>query len=136
MNGSSGRWILTRVLADGCFDPLHYGHIRYLRAAAELGDIVIVRVAHDAEIVLKGRRPFQTLIERMATLDALSMVTRAVSHQTLPAAIYDLKPARLVKGAGWRGKLPEDVQAACQAVGTEIIFTDTQERTSRERLSA
>jgi cytidyltransferase-like protein len=123
-----------RVLADGCFDPLHYGHVRYLVTAAAYGPALIVRVAPDSAITAKGRTPFQAQDERARTVLALGAVDRVCTHDTLALAILDLHPKYLVKGEDWRGKLPEDVLKACQAIGTEIVYTDTQERTSSERL--
>src|SRR5262249_36493580 len=40
------------VLANGCFDILHVGHIRYLRAARELGDVLVVAVNSDKSVRL------------------------------------------------------------------------------------
>src|SRR5258705_4367913 len=46
------------VLANGCFDLLHVGHVRYLRAARELGDVLFVGINSDAAVArLKGRGP-------------------------------------------------------------------------------
>lgn len=125
-----------RVLADGCFDPLHYGHIRYLRHAAKLGSPLIVRVAADGVIDAKGRKPFQSQFERAQTILALEMVDRVVDHDTLAHAILDLHPRYLVKGSDWRHLLPFDVLEACKAIGTEIVYTDTREKSSAARLSA
>jgi glycerol-3-phosphate cytidylyltransferase len=124
-----------RVLADGCFDPLHYGHVRYLVAAAACGPPLIVRVAPDSAITAKGRTPFQSQDERARTVLAIGVVDRIATHETLALAVLDVHPKYLVKGEEWRGKLPEDVLTACQAIGTEIIYTDTQERSSSERLA-
>lgn len=125
-----------RVLADGCFDPLHVGHVQYLHAADAYGQPLIVRIAPDADITAKGRTPFQTREERAQTILALGVVDRVVLHATLAAAVRDLTPQYLVKGADWRGRLPADVQAACQDVGTAIVYVDTQARTCSERLRA
>src|SRR3989442_9442061 len=46
------------VLANGCFDLLHVGHVRYLRAARRLGDVLFVGINSDAAVArLKGRGP-------------------------------------------------------------------------------
>lgn len=124
------------VLADGCFDPLHYGHVRYLEAASKLGDTLLVRIAPDMAIIDKGREPFQDQEERAKTVLALGVVDRVCSHQTLAEAIRDCRPSYLVKGPDWKGKLPEEVSRACQESGTRVIFLRTQERTCTERLSA
>lgn len=124
------------VLADGCFDPIHYGHVRYLESASKLGDTLMVRVAPDLAIIDKGRVPFQDQEERAKTVLALGAVDRVCYHATLAGAIRDLHPSYLVKGPDWKGHLPEDVLQACQESGTSVIFLRTQERTSTERLRA
>lgn len=127
-------WTLTSyaVLADGCFDPLHIGHIRCLRVAAALGEVV-VNVAPDEAIRAKGREPFQSAEERVATLYGVVGVSAACSYG-LTTAIHTFKPKYLVKGVDWVGRLPESVLKACAEHHTTIIYTDTRERSSTERL--
>lgn len=122
------------VLADGCFDPFHVGHLRYLKYAAGFGPL-IVNVAPDHVIAAKGRLPFQTRVERIEFVRGLACVT-SVCALTLPEAIRGWKPTWLVKGKDWEGKLPMDVIDACKDVGTRIIFSDTMTRSSSERLTA
>jgi D-glycero-beta-D-manno-heptose 1-phosphate adenylyltransferase len=123
----------SKVLADGCFDPLHVGHLAYLQAAAKLGRLY-VQIAPDSAIRAKGRESFQTQMERRRTVQELECVLFAVTHSSLEAAIRFLRPDVLAKGRDWLGKLPGEVVAACREVGTVIVYTDTQERTSTERL--
>lgn len=123
----------SNVLADGCFDPIHVGHVAYLEAASKLGRL-FVNVASDDEIRSKGREPFQSRDERTKTVMALSSVSDTIWHETLSIAIRSLRPAVLAKGRDWIGNLPHDVVVACREVGTVIVYTDTQERTSTERL--
>src|SRR5438094_738945 len=63
------------VLADGAFDPIHAGHLRYLQTAARYGTRhglrLLVRVAPDEVIRAKGREPFQTQQERAGMLRQL-----------------------------------------------------------------
>lgn len=122
------------VLADGCFDPLHVGHIKYLRAAAALGRPLVVNIAPDEAIVAKGRHPFQTRDERALTILALDMVDRICAYP-LAVAIRELKPRYFVKGAEWRHRLPEEASAACQDVGCSMVYLEIRERTSTERLN-
>ena len=123
---------MRRILVDGCFDPVHLGHIRYLKEAETFGE-VIVHVALDAAIEAKGRKPFQTKRER-------EMMFRALGFQvdymdTLASALTYSHYSYLVKGYEWYGKLPVDVIAACEKQHTGIIYTMTEERHSSERLA-
>lgn len=122
------------MMADGCFDPLHVGHLRYLAAAADLGGELVVNVAPDDVIRAKGRTPFQNANERIAMMRSVAGVS-AVFHGDLATRIKLHRPKYLVKGIEWSGRLPEDVIGACRSAGTTIIYTDTQERTSTERLA-
>lgn len=71
-----------RVLAAGCFDLLHYGHLRYLEEAKKLGgegaELVVV-VARDSTIMRrKGRPPVMKEEDRRALVEALKPVDRAI----------------------------------------------------------
>lgn len=121
------------VLADGCFDPLHVGHVRYLAEAAAFGSVT-VRVAPDRDITAKGRAPFQWRHERARTVAALRMVDAVCFDDTLEDAIRRLRPHVLVKGDDWRGKLSASVNAACTVSETEIFYVRTMEATSTQRL--
>lgn len=96
---------------------------------------VIVRIAPDADILAKGRTPFQTRGERAITVASLNMVSKVRCDDTLAIAVLSECPDFLVKGSEWRGQLPPDVVIACCEAETEIVFTDTRERSSAERLS-
>src|SRR5436190_6374340 len=70
----------TIVFANGCFDVLHSGHVRYLAGAKELGDLLIVAVNADEQVrALKGPgRPVLPETERaelVAALEAVDVVT-------------------------------------------------------------
>jgi len=71
-----------RVLAAGCFDLLHYGHLRYLEEAKKLGGDgaeLIVVVARDSTIIRrKGRAPVMKEEHRRALVEALKPVDRAI----------------------------------------------------------
>lgn len=123
------------VLADGCFDPLHRGHLRYLQAARGLGDVLIVNIAADRHIETKGRAPFQTRLERAWTILSLGLA-QGVTMLTLAEAVRHVKPLYVAKGKDWEGKMPQDVCFACIEVGARLRFTDTLEQTSTERLQA
>src|SRR5689334_24830928 len=93
------------VLANGCFDLLHVGHVRYLAAARALGDALVVGLNSDASVRrLKGPgRPILTLGERAEVLAALAAVDHLIAfdEDTPRALIVALAPDVLVKGADW-----------------------------------
>lgn len=123
------------TLADGCFDPLHIGHLYYLAAAKLFSFPLVVRVARDEEIRAKGRTPFQSQAERAVMLRALPDVMQVDLSATLAEAIERLRPAVLAKGADWDGRLPPEVLKACARRNTRIVYTDTVTLTSTERLA-
>lgn len=67
----------TIVLATGGFDPLHSGHVSYLKACKDLGAYLIVGVNSDAWLTRKKGRPFMTVQERCSVVSALSFVDEA-----------------------------------------------------------
>src|SRR2546422_10594401 len=70
---------LFRSLANGCFDLLHVGHVRYLRAARRLGDVLFVGINSDAAVArLKGPgRPLIPAAERAELVSSLRDVDRS-----------------------------------------------------------
>jgi D-beta-D-heptose 7-phosphate kinase / D-beta-D-heptose 1-phosphate adenosyltransferase len=98
------------VFTNGCFDLLHAGHLSYLKAARELGDVLIVGLNSDASVTrLKGAsRPVNTIETRASLLAALRFVDYVVvfEEDTPWDLLKDLKPHILVKGGDYK---PEDV---------------------------
>jgi D-beta-D-heptose 7-phosphate kinase/D-beta-D-heptose 1-phosphate adenosyltransferase len=70
----------TIVIATGGFDPVHSGHIAYLRAARELGDQLIVGVNSDDWLVRKKGRAFMPYQERVQVVANLSFVDRVIEY--------------------------------------------------------
>ena len=96
------------VFTNGCFDILHAGHVRYLRAARGLGDALVVGVNDDASVGrLKGpERPFNPLEDRAEVLAGLECVDLVVGFgEETPAALIErVCPDVLVKGSDWKEK--------------------------------
>ncbi|MBC7357266.1 MAG: D-glycero-beta-D-manno-heptose 1-phosphate adenylyltransferase [Desulfacinum sp.] len=96
------------VFTNGCFDLLHVGHLRYLEAARDLGDFLVVGVNSDRSVrTIKGpKRPILPESARSELVAGLHCVDCVVVFDTpdpLPV-IQRLTPHVLVKGADW----PED----------------------------
>ena len=105
------------VFTNGCFDILHRGHVQYLQAARELGDVLIVGLNNDDSVRrLKGvNRPVNSEIDRAIVLSALQDVDHVVifTEDTPYKLINTVKPDILVKGGDWK---PEDI------VGSDIVL--------------
>jgi len=93
------------VFTNGCFDLLHVGHIRYLKEAQGLGDLLVVGVNSDASVQrLKGpTRPIQKEEDRAEILSSLIYVDFVVlfTEDTPEKLIHLVKPNVLVKGGDW-----------------------------------
>jgi rfaE bifunctional protein nucleotidyltransferase chain/domain len=127
---ASGRRV---VLANGCFDLLHVGHVRYLADARALGDLLIVGVNGDAAVRrLKGPgRPLMPAAERAEILAALRVVDHVVvfDDDTADALVALLRPAVHAKGTDYT---PESVpeRAAVLAAGGQVAITGDAKRHS------
>ena len=94
------------VFTNGVFDILHPGHIRYLRDARTLGDMLIVGINSDRSVRALAKapnRPINSEAERAEVLGALASVDAVVifDEDTPHAIISALQPDVLVKGADW-----------------------------------
>jgi rfaE bifunctional protein nucleotidyltransferase chain/domain len=93
------------ILANGCFDVLHVGHVRYLAGARELGDVLVVGVNSDDQVArLKGpNRPVLPAEERaeiVAALEPVSYVT-VFDEPTVEQLLLALKPDVHAKGTDY-----------------------------------
>ena len=123
------------VLANGCFDLLHVGHIRYLQAARELGDVLFVGINSDAAVArLKGKgRPLMPAAERAEILMSLRAVDHVVVFEddTADRLIASLKPNVHAKGTDWSGVLPEE--ATVRKIGGRVAFVgDPKDHSTRD----
>jgi len=93
------------VFTNGCFDILHVGHVRYLKEARGLGDVLIVGVNSDESVRrLKGdKRPIVSQGERAEILSSLRFVDYVIIFMEPDPLniIAAIKPHLLVKGGDW-----------------------------------
>ncbi|MDD5130695.1 MAG: D-glycero-beta-D-manno-heptose 1-phosphate adenylyltransferase [Candidatus Omnitrophica bacterium] len=96
------------VFTNGCFDILHYGHVKYLQDARNKGDYLVVAVNSDSSIkkIKAKNRPVIRQNDRLRTVAGLASVDFVVLFkQDNPLhLIKTLKPDILIKGADWSKK--------------------------------
>lgn len=128
------------VLANGCFDLLHVGHVRYLEGARREGDVLVVAVNDDEGVRgLKGPgRPLLEARDRARLVAALAAVDYVVifAEPTVTALIEALRPDVHAKGTDYT---PETVpeREAVRAVGGRVaIVGDPKDHSTRDLLAA
>jgi D-glycero-beta-D-manno-heptose 1-phosphate adenylyltransferase len=126
----------TVVLANGCFDLLHVGHVRYLEAAKQLGDVLVVGLNNDSSVQkLKGpQRPLMSENERAEILAAFACVDYVVIFQepTVEQVLLLLKPDIHCKGTDYtEGTVPE--REIVRSYGGRIaIVGDPKDHSTRD----
>ena len=92
------------VLVDGCFDLLHVGHVRFLRAAKALGDILVLALHSDESVKrIKGSgRPLLPLEDRLGVLSAFEMIdiVTSINEDTAQSLLAQLNPQIYAKRPG------------------------------------
>jgi rfaE bifunctional protein nucleotidyltransferase chain/domain len=127
------------VLANGCFDLLHVGHVRYLEDARSRGDVLVVALNTDESVrALKGlARPLIALAERAELVAALRCVDYVTSfaERDLEATLRALRPAVHAKGTDYTAQnVPE--RAVDLELGVAIaICGDAKTRSSSELIA-
>ena len=122
------------VLANGCFDPFHYGHLLHLRAARDLGDVLVVSVTRDKHVNKGPGRPVFTEKQRCEMLRALAIVDEVVLADNALDALQQVDPDVFVKGREYEGNIEAEHESYCRARGIEIAFTGTQKFSSTDLL--
>lgn len=127
------------VLANGCFDILHVGHVRYLEDARRHGDVLVVALNDDASVRrLKGPgRPILTLEERVALISALECVDYVVTfpEADVSGVIEALHPDVHAKGTDYtEDTVPE--RAEVEAYGGEVrIAGDPKDHSTQDTIA-
>jgi rfaE bifunctional protein nucleotidyltransferase chain/domain len=103
------------VFTNGCFDILHVGHVRYLRSAKGLGDVLLVALNSDQSVArIKPGRPVIPEGQRTEMVASLEMVDYVTlfDEDTPYELIKSLRPDVLVKGGDWKRE---------EIVGSDIV---------------
>ena len=127
------------VLANGCFDLLHVGHVRYLTAARALGDVLVVGINSDAAVArLKGPgRPLAPVAERAELLAALRAVDHVVvfDEDTADRLIDLVRPAVHAKGTDYTAATVPEAARVRAAGGRVAIVGDPKEHATRDLIA-
>ncbi len=124
------------VLANGCFDLLHAGHIRYLEGAKAQGDILVLAVNSDESVrQLKGDgRPIQSEAERTEILASLECVDYVLvfGDATVDGLLKDLKPDVHAKGTDYTVETVPERETVRSYGGRVAIVGDPKDHSSRD----
>ena len=120
------------VLAVGCWDIFHYGHLKHLEASYAMGDRLVVAVTRDRSVDKGAGRPFYPEKHRKAIIQAIWCVERTLLVDTSLEALRKVRPDVFALGQDYYcNVLPED-RAYCKKHGIRIRFTNEQRMSSTE----
>jgi rfaE bifunctional protein nucleotidyltransferase chain/domain len=129
----------TIAFANGCFDILHVGHIRYLEAAAREGDVLVVALNDDASVrQLKGEgRPILPAADRAELVAALRCVDYVVifSESTVGPLLTALRPEVHCKGTDYTSESVPERDIVRAYGGRTAIVGDPKDHSTRELLA-
>ena len=124
------------VLANGCFDVLHVGHVRYLAGARELGDILVVGINSDEQVAIqKGAgRPVMPATERAEIVAALESVTYVTifDEPTVEQLLLALKPDVHAKGTDYTAESVPERDVVRSYGGEVAIVGDPKDHSTTE----
>jgi rfaE bifunctional protein nucleotidyltransferase chain/domain len=126
------------VFANGCFDILHVGHVRYLEAARALGDLLVVGINGDAEVRRQkgeGRPcvPERERAETVASLRAVDYVT--IFHEpTVAELLLALRPDIHAKGTDYTEESVPERDVVRSYGGRVRIVGDPKDHSSTEMM--
>src|ERR1700694_183695 len=124
------------VLANGNFDLLHVGHVRYLRGAKELGGKLVVAINSDESVrALKGEgRPIMPAEERAEIVAALADVDAVVifSELDVRAIIREIRPDIQAKGTDYTADSVPERDAVAEYGGRVEIVGDAKNHSTSE----
>ena len=127
------------VLANGCFDVLHVGHVRYLAGAKELGDVLIVGINSDQQVTAqKGPgRPVLPAEERAEIVAALESVTYVTifDEPTVEQLLLALKPDVHAKGTDYTTDTVPERNVVRSYGGQVAIVGDPKDHSTSEIIS-
>lgn len=124
---------MRRILTYGTYDLLHYGHIRLLKRAKELGDYLIVALSTDEFNAIKGKKAYHNFETRKEMLEAIRYVDLVIPENTWEQKRDDVihyHVDAVVMGSDWIGNEKfENIRDLC-----EVIYLDRTEGISTTKI--
>jgi glycerol-3-phosphate cytidylyltransferase len=119
---------MKRVITYGTYDLLHWGHIRLLKRARELGDYLIVGLSTDEFNAIKGKAAYHPYEERKMMLEAIRYVDLVIPENNWEQKRDDIRKYEadiFVMGDDWQGKFDDlkDIAEVVYLPRTEGIST-------------
>jgi rfaE bifunctional protein nucleotidyltransferase chain/domain len=128
------------ILANGCFDLLHVGHVRYLSAAKRLGGRLVVAINSDDSVrALKGAgRPLMPAEERGEILAAMSDVDAVVifPEPDVRALVREIRPEIHAKGTDYTAESVPERDTVIECGGQVAIVGDPKDHSATELIRA
>jgi rfaE bifunctional protein nucleotidyltransferase chain/domain len=126
------------VLANGCFDVLHAGHVRYLEGARACGDLLVVGINSDAQVAkLKGEGrpllPARDRAELIASLESVDAVT-IFDEPTVTELLLALKPDVHAKGTDYTEETVPERDVVRSYGGQVAIVGDAKDHSTSEMI--
>ena len=123
------------VLANGCFDILHVGHLRYLQGASELADVLVVAINSDKSVrdIKDAGRPILDETERVSLVSALGCVDYVVvfDEPDVSRVLDVLKPAVHAKGTDYTEQTVPERNKVLAYGGSVRITGDPKNHSTR-----
>ena len=124
------------VLANGCFDILHVGHLRYLQGARRLGDTLVVAINSDRSmrLIKDSGRPILTEDDRIVLVSALDCVDHVVvfDEPDVSRVLDVLRPAVHAKGTDYTEQTVPERAQVLRYGGAVCITGDAKNHSTRD----
>ena len=124
---------MKRVLTYGTYDLLHYGHVRLLKRAKQLGDYLIVALSTDEFNAIKNKKAYHNYEERKEMLEAIRYVDLVIPEETWEQKINDVKEYKVdivTMGSDWKGNEKfEELRKYC-----DVVYLDRTEGISTTKI--
>lgn len=109
---------MKKVITYGTFDLFHVGHLNILKRAKELGDYLIVGVSSDKFNLLKGKKAYHSVEDRVAIIKHLEFVDEVILEESWDQKVKDIKEHDIdifVMGHDWEGEF-DFLKEYCEVV--------------------